>query len=319
MPLSPAVQRFLADVDPCLRAPAWARDRALRLHVRPPPPQDPLLRAKLDFILAEIGLSTDDLVTLENAGPTETWRLLVRGEAFVGYVDACRRASSETPFVRSDAMLDDQPQLRALDLPVPPPACVLYDSEDTRVPVPLLGETRRTARDARERARGLLLEHLSLEEREDLLLKGRFVVTGSAGGRYVISGNGDVESLHGHRALAGYCVQWDRWLEPGAEVPPLEDKILATKLLLESDEEEFLKIANATDHTGEEKAGLLRLMDLIRSLTDRDRDTYVHVMARELSGLVRRQLDRWRERAVIARPAGGPATAAVPPPALSAG
>lgn len=105
-------------------------------------------------------------------------------------------------------------------------------------------ELERHAEAAKERARGLLLDNLSPEQRETFDKNGWFVVEGGKSKkRYRISGKdghvaANVEVLAGegvsHR-LCGHC---------DVAKAPLADQLLAQKLMLEHAEDDFIKIAN---------------------------------------------------------------------------
>lgn len=101
-------------------------------------------------------------------------------------------------------------------------------------------EERKKREAAEARAKTLLEENLALKERERLRKDGHFIVHGRSGCRYRIrkghSGNIDVIDKNGiitHRLCA----------HP-AEYVPDHDTMLTQKLMLESDESEFLRIAN---------------------------------------------------------------------------
>jgi hypothetical protein len=94
---------------------------------------------------------------------------------------------------------------------------------------------------AKERARNLLCDHLSPKQEEDLRVRGYFdVVVNGRSYRIRRGGHGGwVERMDGQRATDGYCI----YLQGEC---PAEDNMLAQKLLLETDEAEFLRIANRT-------------------------------------------------------------------------
>lgn len=93
---------------------------------------------------------------------------------------------------------------------------------------------------AKERARKLLLEALAEEQQQELLANGYFhVETRNGTRRYRLSPTGQPKRVHGEDGLAwAYCIHPDYGY-------PQDDIVLAQKLLLESDEDEFLRIANA--------------------------------------------------------------------------
>lgn len=103
-------------------------------------------------------------------------------------------------------------------------------------------EMARHSEDARERARALLLRHLSEEQRESYLQYRSFVVVGASRTRYRVHDQGhmvgnivvlDHENRPSHR-LCGHCK---------SDIP-MGDQLLAQKLMLEADEETFLRLAN---------------------------------------------------------------------------
>lgn len=109
---------------------------------------------------------------------------------------------------------------------------------------------RRAAAEARARevervaaeARGYLMldSCLAPDQRRDLAEKGRFYLHTASGKKYRIDRgtHGNVKLVdETDRELVQYCIQ-----PPNVPVP---DAMLAQKLLLETDEETFLKVANA--------------------------------------------------------------------------
>jgi hypothetical protein len=94
---------------------------------------------------------------------------------------------------------------------------------------------------ARERAKALLLEHLTQEQRETFERNGWFVVEGGKSKtQYRINPNahaGNVTQLKKDKAEWSYCGHIDYRY-------PAYDNALAQKLLLEADEKAFLKVAN---------------------------------------------------------------------------
>jgi hypothetical protein len=104
----------------------------------------------------------------------------------------------------------------------------------------LLGPLRRgrealaRRRQARQRAEALLLAWLSPEQRAQYRARGRFEVTTAAGRRYRVCPGGVVRL---NPRGSAYCIE--------ATAPvPLADEMLATKLLLETDERRFLATAH---------------------------------------------------------------------------
>lgn len=95
--------------------------------------------------------------------------------------------------------------------------------------------------EAKVRARKLLLDLLEEEQKEELLRDGWFhVETRDGTRRYRLSPNSSPRRVHGEDGA-----QWSYCIHPDYGYPQ-DDIVLAQKLLLESDEEMFLKIANAT-------------------------------------------------------------------------
>jgi hypothetical protein len=87
---------------------------------------------------------------------------------------------------------------------------------------------------ARQRAEALLVAWLSPEQRAQYRARGRFEVT-TAAGRYYRVCPGGVVRLNPRGSA--YCIE--------ATAPvPLADEMLATKLLLETDERRFLATAH---------------------------------------------------------------------------
>jgi hypothetical protein len=98
-------------------------------------------------------------------------------------------------------------------------------------------------KEARDRAQALLLEHLSPAQRETFDKNKWFVVEGGKSGKkYRIEANDDLVAniavmdgtMIRHR-LCGHC---------DIRRVPLADHLLAQKIMLESEEDEFLRVAN---------------------------------------------------------------------------
>jgi len=105
----------------------------------------------------------------------------------------------------------------------------------------------KAAIEADARAEKLLIEHLTQAQRECLRANGHFFVEVS-GRRYRIdragkSGNVRLVDEAG-KIKKKYCIH-DRWIDADS-VLPVSDNLLAQKLLLETDEAAFLRIANAS-------------------------------------------------------------------------
>lgn len=94
---------------------------------------------------------------------------------------------------------------------------------------------------AQEKAHKLLIEHLTPRQEETLRMHGYFdVEIGDRVYRIRKGGHGGwVERMQGQKATDGYCIYVT------GECPP-EDHMLAQKLMLEANEQEFLRIANRT-------------------------------------------------------------------------
>lgn len=117
-----------------------------------------------------------------------------------------------------------------------------------RVPMPReptpaeAAETR--ALDDRRKAAGkkaeeLLLSHLTAEQRETFV-KGRWFVVKGKTHQYRINGKtyaGNIEILEGDKVVARLCCH----CRPDI---PLHDHLLAQKIMLESAEDDFIKLAN---------------------------------------------------------------------------
>lgn len=99
--------------------------------------------------------------------------------------------------------------------------------------------------EAKKRAEKLLTEHLSPPQREQLAAKGHFELD-------VISRNGERRRYQIRRGWSGnvkqVCPSSGRILRSlcihPRETVPVADNMLAQKLLLEANEEEFLRVAN---------------------------------------------------------------------------
>lgn len=103
------------------------------------------------------------------------------------------------------------------------------------------GERDAAYLNAAEKAQALLEEVLT-EEEAKLLMIGQLIVKGSKGGEYRIGINGQAGNVHaisGPRAGRRLCAH------PSAPVPNA-DAWLAQKLMIETDEDAFLAIANAS-------------------------------------------------------------------------
>ena len=131
---------------------------------------------------------------------------------------------------------------------------------------------------ANRRARILLLRHMTLDQRRDWKRIGRFTVVGSRGTRFILNGREVIRESDSHT----FCLQ------VVGEPVPLEDAILARKILIEADEAQFLATANdlsephrqrGTEEEGRLRGWLLNAAREARMLAgqrdaDRDRATW---------------------------------------------
>lgn len=104
------------------------------------------------------------------------------------------------------------------------------------------------ARAAKRRARKLLLEHLDEQQTHDLNESGAFIVRSEHGRLYEIEAD---KLQHNVYLLDGLAR--NRIMEHCAHIPghcPTEDNALAQKLMLETDEDAFLTVANSWDLRG---------------------------------------------------------------------
>ena len=98
-------------------------------------------------------------------------------------------------------------------------------------------EVVRFGREACERARGLLVNHMTLSQREDFERTACFDVIGSrSGARYTISTCRRINNVS-TEGRAWFCALFSPPL-------PIWDQALAQKMLIETDEIEYLAIAN---------------------------------------------------------------------------
>jgi hypothetical protein len=106
-------------------------------------------------------------------------------------------------------------------------------------------EIARIRKVAADRAKEVLLEHLTPQQRETVEKHGWFTIEGGKSKKLyrIIAGGvaGNIEELDakGEKAMARYCCHLD-----GSY--PASDHHLTQKLMLEWDEETFLKLANKT-------------------------------------------------------------------------
>lgn len=95
----------------------------------------------------------------------------------------------------------------------------------------------------KRRAEALLLSNLNAQQRDDLKNRGCFYLHTQSGKKYRIdrSTHGNVKLIdETGKILKGYCAQ------PNGV--PTDDAILAQKLMLETDEPAFLRVANARNY-----------------------------------------------------------------------
>jgi len=96
--------------------------------------------------------------------------------------------------------------------------------------------------EANERAEALLLAHLTPDQRETLERMRHFVVQSERGRVYHLRRGrlANVDEMDKDRVVAQYCIH------PSICNIPEADSLLAQKLMLEMNEEQFLRIANRT-------------------------------------------------------------------------
>ncbi len=105
-------------------------------------------------------------------------------------------------------------------------------------------ERVRKNEEVRAKARGLLLKHLTPEQQETYEKNKWFVVEGGRSKKKyqlhpAVAGNVLEMSEDNKRSIYRYCCHCDHSI-------PLEDNLLAQKLMLEAHEDEFLRLANRT-------------------------------------------------------------------------
>lgn len=110
-------------------------------------------------------------------------------------------------------------------------------------------ENKKVQEAAAKRAEGLLLANLTLEQRAAYKKERTFIVNGSHGGRFKLMRgySHNVKELDEEgREVRTFCIH------PPAQHPcPNEDNVLLQKLMLQTDEEEFRRIANARPLIGD--------------------------------------------------------------------
>jgi hypothetical protein len=118
-------------------------------------------------------------------------------------------------------------------------------------PVTLPNKTLFSTGEAHRRALALLEEHLNEEQQEEFKRTNCFFVTGQKTGTlYFFSGDDgyvyrDIKSEKGTWYRSIMCINPDREFQP----LPIWDALLAKKLLIEVDEEQFLAVANTSRKT----------------------------------------------------------------------
>ena len=91
---------------------------------------------------------------------------------------------------------------------------------------------------ARKRAKEFLVEHLDADQRESYQRSEMFIVETPKKNRYALHYRHNPKKLNGDKPVTSYCIH--------TYGVPREDELLGFKLLLEANEDEFLKTANAT-------------------------------------------------------------------------
>lgn len=124
-----------------------------------------------------------------------------------------------------------------------PPAYMGPPPETAEAKAERLALEKKAAEDhaqAIEKAEKLLVEHLNDDQKETYRKKKRFTVTSCKGTKYLV-GSGRVKELDGkNRPVRDLCIHLD-WPIP----PP--DNLLAQKLMIETNEDSFRRIANHTE------------------------------------------------------------------------
>ncbi len=113
------------------------------------------------------------------------------------------------------------------------------EERDVKMRAELAAQEKRRVH-AKLRARKLLVDHLDAEQRKSYEEKGHFYLLTRSGKKYRIDqgthGNVKLVDVTKNSLLGSYCIQ------PSGV--PDEDAMLAQKLHLEMNEEEFLRVAN---------------------------------------------------------------------------
>lgn len=113
----------------------------------------------------------------------------------------------------------------------------------TAQPVPAeviqtMQEHARLLEESRAKAKELLIEHLTPAQKDSYEKHGMFIVEGSKKNHYRLSRTGAPRKIAGDKDAVSYCIHTSGL--------PREDELLGFKLLLEANEDEFLRTANAT-------------------------------------------------------------------------
>lgn len=96
---------------------------------------------------------------------------------------------------------------------------------------------------AERRARRLLRKHLTKAQDKELVVRRRIKVRGShSGDVYIIDCSTETANIWRERDQRRYCIQLNEWSDCW-EIPR-SDHLLAQKLLIETNERKFLRIAN---------------------------------------------------------------------------
>lgn len=114
-----------------------------------------------------------------------------------------------------------------------------YAAQDRVTEDAFVAEMRVPESPPRVRARELLIDSLTEEQRKQFETNNEFEVVGSRGNRYIIEGHSVVQNVRARSGPRG-----GRRLCAHPSGVPLEDGLLTQKLLLETDEDAFLAVAN---------------------------------------------------------------------------
>lgn len=158
---------------------------------------------------------------------------------------------------------------------------------------------------AEARAMALLREYLDMEQREQLLIDGSFIVVAASGRIYRISRHTcDVVSPKDRRTpVENLCVHWENWAdeyalpEGEADIPPVGDMMLRCKLLIEADEEAFRHDANVTITDPDQVSAMAKVPDLMSGVQGATKKDAIRGIGHGLGDLFRNIIDarKWRE------------------------